>query len=69
MLASCLPKSDQIELIVQKCTELGISEMVLVQSERTVARVDKRQAEEAGAVAPDRHRGGGAVRQDRECRV
>lgn len=41
VLASCLPKSDRIEFIIQKCTELGISEMVLVQSERTVTRLDK----------------------------
>ena len=40
-LASCMPKSDRMELIVQKCTELGISEIALVQSERTVARPDE----------------------------
>ena len=40
-LASCLPKSDRMELIVQKCTELGISEILLVQSERTIARPDE----------------------------
>lgn len=39
-LASCLPKSDRAERIVAKCTELGISEMALVRSERTVARPD-----------------------------
>lgn len=37
-LAVCLPKSDKLELIVQKCTELGISEYVVVDSARTVAR-------------------------------
>ncbi len=40
VLASCMPKSDRIEFIIQKCTELGISEMMLVQSERAVARLD-----------------------------
>lgn len=40
VLASCIPKSDRMELIVQKCTELGISEMILVQSERTITRLD-----------------------------
>lgn len=40
VLASCVPKSDRMELIVQKCTELGISEIVLVQSERTIPRLD-----------------------------
>ena len=39
-LAVCLPKGDKIELIVQKCTELGISELIVVRSERTVARLD-----------------------------
>ncbi|MCX8052869.1 MAG: 16S rRNA (uracil(1498)-N(3))-methyltransferase [Armatimonadetes bacterium] len=38
-LAVCLPKGDKIELIVQKCTELGISELIIVSSRRTVARV------------------------------
>jgi 16S rRNA (uracil1498-N3)-methyltransferase len=41
VLASCVPKSDRTELIVQKCTELGISELVLVRSERTVVRLDE----------------------------
>lgn len=41
VLASCVPKNDRIELIVQKCTELGISEIVLVRSERTVVRLDE----------------------------
>lgn len=41
VLASCVPKSDRMELIVQKCTELGISEIVLVQSERTITRPDE----------------------------
>lgn len=40
VLASCLPKSDRVEFIIQKCTELGISEMILVQSERTVTKLD-----------------------------
>lgn len=40
VLASCLPKGDRIESIVGKCAELGISEVVLVRSERTVPRLD-----------------------------
>ena len=39
-LAVCMPKSDKIELIVQKGAEVGISELVIVDSERTVARPD-----------------------------
>ncbi|MDO8682941.1 MAG: 16S rRNA (uracil(1498)-N(3))-methyltransferase [Armatimonadota bacterium] len=37
-LAQGLPKGDKVELVVQKATELGISEMALFASERTVAR-------------------------------
>ena len=37
-LAICHPKGDKLELIVQKATELGISRVVIVNSERTVAR-------------------------------
>jgi len=39
MLAICLPKGDKINFIVQKCTELGVSELIVVSSERTVARI------------------------------
>jgi 16S rRNA (uracil1498-N3)-methyltransferase len=45
-LAVCLPKGDKIELIVQKCTELGISELIVVRSERTVARLDAARTRE-----------------------
>lgn len=34
------PKGDKLELIVQKATELGISNIVVIDSERTVARPD-----------------------------
>ncbi len=44
-LAVCLPKGDKIELIVQKCTELGISELIVVSSRRTVARIPAEKAE------------------------
>lgn len=39
-LAMCLPKADKLDQIVQKCTELGIFEIVVVHSERTVAKPD-----------------------------
>lgn len=45
-LAVCLPKSDKLDLIVQKCTELGISRMIVVDSERCVARLDPVKAED-----------------------
>lgn len=39
-LALCLPKGNKVELIVQKGTELGISQYVIVDSERTVAKIE-----------------------------
>jgi len=39
-LALCLPKGDKVELIVGKGAELGISRYVIVDSERTVARIE-----------------------------
>lgn len=45
-LAVCLPKGDKLELIVQKCTELGISGMIALDSERSVARLDSAKAAE-----------------------
>lgn len=57
VLASCVPKSDRIELIVQKCTELGISEMMLIRSERTVVRLDEsgglKKTERLGKIAAE----------------
>jgi len=43
-LAICLPKGDKLELIVQKCVELGISRIVVVESERTVSHLDDARA-------------------------
>lgn len=45
-LAICIPKGDKLELIVQKSVELGISRIVVVQSERTVTRLDGSKASE-----------------------
>jgi 16S rRNA (uracil1498-N3)-methyltransferase len=39
-LALCLLKGDKVELVVQKCSELGISQLAVVRSERSVARPD-----------------------------
>ena len=36
-LAVCLPKHDKLDLIVQKVTELGISNLIIVKSQRAVA--------------------------------
>ena len=37
-----LPKSDKMELIIQKCTELGVSEIVPVLTERVVVKIDEK---------------------------
>lgn len=39
------PKQDKAELIIQKCTELGASEIVFFLSKRCVARPDEKSAE------------------------
>lgn len=39
-LAMAIPKGDKLELIVQKCTELGISRMIVMNAHRSVARID-----------------------------
>lgn len=38
-----LPKSDKLELIIQKCTELGISEITPVQMSRSVVKLDEKK--------------------------
>lgn len=45
-LAICLPKGDRLDLIVQKCAELGISKYIIVNSERVVTRLDASKAAE-----------------------
>ena len=37
-----LPKADKMELIIQKCTELGVKEIVPVEMERCVVKLDKK---------------------------
>jgi len=39
-LAVCMPKADKLDLIVQKVCELGISRLVIANSERVVSRPD-----------------------------
>ena len=38
-----LPKGDKMELIIQKCVELGVSEIVPVMTKRTVVKLDKKE--------------------------
>jgi len=40
-LAQCLPKAKKMELIIQKCTELGVDRIIPILSERTIARGEK----------------------------
>ncbi len=40
-----IPKKDKFELIVQKCTELGISEIVPVKMKRSVAKIEDEKSE------------------------
>lgn len=41
-LFQALPKADKMELILQKCTELGVCEFVPVATERAVVKLDKK---------------------------
>ena len=36
-----IPKGDKLDLVVQKATELGVSEIVLLNSERCIAKITK----------------------------
>ena len=40
-LLYCIPKGEKLDLVVQKATELGVSEIILVQSERCIAKITK----------------------------
>lgn len=39
-----LPKSDKLEMIIQKCTELGVSEIVPVITDRVIVKLDEKSA-------------------------
>lgn len=38
-----LPKADKMELIIQKCVELGVDRIVAVSAERCIAKLDKKE--------------------------
>jgi 16S rRNA (uracil1498-N3)-methyltransferase len=44
-LVQCVPRGDRMDFVVQKATELGVSCIVPVLSERSVVRLDARQSE------------------------
>lgn len=45
-LFQCLPKSDRMEIIVQKAVELGVSEIIPVSSKNCVVSLDEKRANE-----------------------
>ena len=58
-----LPKSDKLEHVIQKATELGAYEIVTFPTERCVSRPDEKSLKKkAGALAKDCRFRGGAVR-------
>ncbi len=44
-LFQCLPKSDKMELIVQKAVELGAKEIIPVSSKRAIVKLDAKKAD------------------------
>jgi 16S rRNA (uracil1498-N3)-methyltransferase len=44
-LVQCVPRGDRMDFVVQKATELGVTRIVPVLSQRSVVRLDKGQAE------------------------
>jgi 16S rRNA (uracil1498-N3)-methyltransferase len=44
-LVQCIPRGDRMDFIVQKATELGVTRIVPVLSQRSVVRLDQSQAE------------------------
>lgn len=44
-LVQGIPKGDKMELIIQKCTELGIARIIPVLTERTVVKLEKHKKE------------------------
>ncbi len=39
-----LPKSDKMDYIIEKCTELGVSEVIPVRTSRSVMKLDEKKA-------------------------
>jgi len=44
-LVQCVPRGDRMDFIVQKATELGVTHLIPVTSQRSVVRLDDRQSE------------------------
>ena len=52
ILYQCLPKADKMEMIIQKCVELGVSEIVPVASKGCVVKLDDKKASSRAQTAP-----------------
>jgi 16S rRNA (uracil1498-N3)-methyltransferase len=48
-LLQCVPRGDRMDFIVQKATELGVTRIIPVLSQRSVVRLDPAQAESKAA--------------------
>jgi 16S rRNA (uracil1498-N3)-methyltransferase len=48
-LLQCVPRGDRMDFIVQKATELGVTRLIPVTSQRSVVRLDERQSETKAA--------------------
>jgi 16S rRNA (uracil1498-N3)-methyltransferase len=48
-LLQCVPRGDRMDFIVQKATELGVTHLIPVTSQRSVVRLDERQSETKAA--------------------
>ena len=48
-LVQCVPRGDRMDFVVQKATELGVTRIVPVLSQRNIVRLDARQAESKAA--------------------
>lgn len=44
-LLYCLPKGEKTDLVIQKATELGVNEIVLINSSRSIAKIDDKNKE------------------------
>lgn len=44
-LLYCLPKGEKVDLVIQKAVELGVNEIVLINSERSIAKITNENKE------------------------
>lgn len=49
ILLQCIPRGDRMDFILQKATELGVTRIVPILSQRSVVRLDERQAQSKSA--------------------